>query len=664
MSGLQMMVGGTMGGYCNVYQKALNYAAANGFQAPYYSADRTREDNLIRSFVASGLWDAVDQFAFLSSYASSDWALLNIKNPGSAVSVAKRDNYTFTLGKGFWHRIVGDSLKTNFVPSVNGINYTQNECGIVFVTYSVAAGTVTELEMLGSGGVANANGVSFSPSRNSNNQGARSNAANLNSSSNTSIKGRYHIARTASNVYKIRKNGTITYNGTEASTGLSAFEIYLLAFNQNNVIFEIGVTTEFLASLWMIGGSWNSLAADLDSALSTLETSDTAIFTISSGSNFPSYSSFSGDKDSYLSAFAVQKALYSSWNDTPYQLSWISTAVANISQGGALAANDAIYCAPSTGSQICKINTLTDAVTYFGSHTAASQKWLSAVFCPSNGKVYCVPYNATCVLVIDTSNDSTYYLDTTGVIGTTSGNLTGTSKWSQGLLGSDGYIYFVAYDCKVWAKVNPATDAITYYDSTGVIGAIGSGNLTEGAKCDGGIPYGDYLYGSPSSTQRIYKFDVVNQRVLVSGNVLPVGSNKYYAANLAPNGYIYFMPYSGTDILKLNPADDSFTNFGTFSGAGIKILGSTILPNGNIFCMSGNLTQNGVIIDTTNDVAKSIPDLWNVFTSASMCGCFLAKNGCIYAIPSGANRVLKMKPIKTAFTIDAKFVMSRYQNKY
>ena len=647
--------------YGAVYQAALDYALANNIEPPYYTEDRIRENALIESLVSLGVWATVDQFAFLSSYASSDWSILNIKSPGSAISVAKRSNYTYTLGLGFWRRASGDSLKTNFIPSTNGVNYTQNESGIYFISYS--SGTATELEALGSGGSANANAISLGPLRNTNLASSRSNQANPTNGTNTQYAGRYHLSRTASNVYKLRKNGTIITNGTEATTGLSASEIYLLAYNQNGTIFEVGTTNEYLASLWMIGASWSSVASSLDAAFETLATSDVAILNITAGAGFPSYSSFSGDATSYINALSSQVSQFTSWDDRPYQLKWLNAAVVNTSQGGAMAANDCIYCAPSTGTQVCKINTITDAISYFGSFGSASQKWLSAAFCPSNGKVYCVPYNATTVLVIDTSDDSTYFLDSSGVVGTVSGNLAGTSKWSQGLIGSDGCVYFVAYNATTWCKIDPSNDAITFIDSSGAVGSI-SGNLSGADKCDGGIPYGDYLYGTPSSTRKIYKLDIVNQIVLVSADVFPVGSNKYYAANLGPNGYIYFMPYSGTDILKLNPSDDSFTNFGTFSGAGIKILGSTMLPNGNIFCMSGNLTQNCVIIDTETDTVKSIPDPWNVFASAAFCGCFIAKNGCIYCVPSGSSRVLKCKPIKTNFTLNENFVLSRYINKY
>ena len=84
--------------YGAVYQAALDYALANNIEPPYYTEDRIRENALIESLVSLGVWATVDQFAFLSSYASSDWSILNIKSPGSAISVAKRSNYTYTLG--------------------------------------------------------------------------------------------------------------------------------------------------------------------------------------------------------------------------------------------------------------------------------------------------------------------------------------------------------------------------------------------------------------------------------------------------------------------------------------------------------------------------------------------------------------------------------------
>jgi hypothetical protein len=64
-------------------------------------------------------------------------------------------------------------------------------------------------------------------------------------------------------------------------------------------------------------------------------------------------------------------------------------------------------------------------------------KWIGGVLAP-NGKIYCVPFNATTVLIIDPLTDTAEQTSITG--------LGGTYKWIGGVLAPNGKIYCVPYN--------------------------------------------------------------------------------------------------------------------------------------------------------------------------------------------------------------------------
>jgi len=102
--------------------------------------------------------------------------------------------------------------------------------------------------------------------------------------------------------------------------------------------------------------------------------------------------------------------------------------------GGVLAPNGKIYCVPHNATQVLEIDPETKELTLFGSLSGTS-KWLGGVLAP-NGKIYCVPHNATQALEI---NPETKEL-------TLFGDLSGTSKWIGGVLAPNGKIYCVPHN--------------------------------------------------------------------------------------------------------------------------------------------------------------------------------------------------------------------------
>ena len=99
------------------------------------------------------------------------------------------------------------------------------------------------------------------------------------------------------------------------------------------------------------------------------------------------------------------------------------------SKHGVLANNGRIDCVPWNATGVMVIDPQTDTLTSFGSFGDGGDKWGWAVLAP-NGQVYGVPYCAGVVLAIDPGREGD----------TTFGVFDGDCKWFMGVLGDDGKI--------------------------------------------------------------------------------------------------------------------------------------------------------------------------------------------------------------------------------
>ena len=68
------------------------------------------------------------------------------------------------------------------------------------------------------------------------------------------------------------------------------------------------------------------------------------------------------------------------------------------------------------------------------------------------------------------------------------------------------------------------------------------------------------------------------------------GDNKWLGGVLAPNGKIYGMPGNSTQILEIDPVNQTTSLFGSFSGDN-KWLGGVLAPNGKIYGIPFYSTQ-------------------------------------------------------------------------
>ena len=62
------------------------------------------------------------------------------------------------------------------------------------------------------------------------------------------------------------------------------------------------------------------------------------------------------------------------------------------------------------------------------------------------------------------------------------------------------------------------------------------------------------------------------------------GTNKWFGGVLAPNGKIYYVPYSSTQVLCIDPSNNTTSLFGSLTGTN-KWYGGVLAPNGKIYCV-------------------------------------------------------------------------------
>lgn len=214
-----------------------------------------------------------------------------------------------------------------------------------------------------------------------------------------------------------------------------------------------------------------------------------------------------------------------------------------------------------------------------------------------NGNIYAIPSTATGSVKFNTtgsSSDFTYI--------TTSSLPITTPKFNGAALAGNGCIYMVPFG----ASTNPSTI--------------------------------------------VAKIDTNTDQISVLGNIVTtVNAPQYWGAVCAPNGFIYAIPFAASNILKINPNDDTLSYFGNVTGSGnpnfVPFQGGVLASNGVIYCAPRDF---GLIlkIDTNTDTLSTVNiGLPNTNGANRWNGGVLAPNNeCIYFIPTSSTGSLKIDP--------------------
>jgi hypothetical protein len=279
---------------------------------------------------------------------------------------------------------------------------------------------------------------------------------------------------------------------------------------------------------------------------------------------------------------------------------------------------------------ICGLPPTSDRTSMVG--LTGTGKWSGGVLA-GNGKIYFTPRNAEEVLIIDPATD-TY--DRTTMVG-----LTGSRKWSGGgVLAGNGKIYLAPYDAEEVLIIDPATDT---YDRTTMVGLTGTG------KWSGGVLAGNgKIYLAPYTAEEVLIIDPATDTYDRTTMVGLGVSFKWSGGVLGGNGKIYLAPYDAEEVLIINPATNTYdrTTMVGLTGTG-KWVGGVLAGNGKIY-LTPHEAEEVLIIDPATDTYDRTT-MVGLTGGVKWGGGALAGNGKIYLAPRNAEEVLIIDPITDTY---------------
>ncbi|OFY64770.1 MAG: hypothetical protein A2Y71_06270 [Bacteroidetes bacterium RBG_13_42_15] len=185
----------------------------------------------VKQLVDGGYWARIDIFRFYANHINSAGeAVVNWKNP-ALYAMTLFNAPTHTPDQGILFNGTTQYGDNNWVPSVSGVNFTQNSASqILYIRTNVSANK-------GYGTQLNADNKDYYiyPSSFAGNAVIKTNDATNVSIANANGSGLYINTRTAAAVNKLYRNGTAIINGTTASIGVPTHSPYVGAYNDDNV---------------------------------------------------------------------------------------------------------------------------------------------------------------------------------------------------------------------------------------------------------------------------------------------------------------------------------------------------------------------------------------------------------------------------------------------
>lgn len=197
---------------------------------------------LIDSMVSNGLWAKIDECGLLANKTLAN-GLTGMKGLVNSLAVGSP---SFTPYQGVTSAS-GKYLDLVYVPSTNGVNYTQNSASLgAYILTSTAAG----YDMGAKTNATNTFGTFISKFTDNKFYVAVNDVALRSAANAGTSQGMFIANRTASNSYKLWKNSSAVVTATAASSGVPAHKFVLGAYNLNGTITE--PTTRQYA-FWFVG---------------------------------------------------------------------------------------------------------------------------------------------------------------------------------------------------------------------------------------------------------------------------------------------------------------------------------------------------------------------------------------------------------------------------
>lgn len=247
--------------YDSSTQEVLTYAEGLGYTLPVDAL--TPLDTFIIGAKDAGIWDLLDFIHLEATDGDANFAKLNLKSPGN-FNLALIGTPVFTSKKGFSCNTGISALNTQWTPSVDGVNYTQNNASIgVWLyespvarnqnhsVYGCTDGT-RRIELIAMTGYNNQDTVQ------------RINSTIASTLNILSPPGLHTINRSSSVDFNYYRGASLAVGGFGASNGLSTQPLYFGNYNNNS---SLSVTTRYSGNI-----SISFASADLTSKMADLNT--------------------------------------------------------------------------------------------------------------------------------------------------------------------------------------------------------------------------------------------------------------------------------------------------------------------------------------------------------------------------------------------------------
>lgn len=232
--------GGGGGSFDADYQAYLDRATALGYTLPT-TAHQTLGNQFVLDLKSAGIWSLLDVL-WVPAIDNVNLAKLNWKSPSNfqlVGGVTAGAFPPFTANQGF----IGnnnDYIKTGWIPSTHGVNYTQNDASIISGTLA----ETTALDM--STGALDSGNVHYSViiPRLTNTAFTRINSstsATAAQSVQASSIHFYHGQRTSSTALKLFIDGSEVSSVSSTSDGVPTVQVYIEAYNNNGTVAGLSV---------------------------------------------------------------------------------------------------------------------------------------------------------------------------------------------------------------------------------------------------------------------------------------------------------------------------------------------------------------------------------------------------------------------------------------
>eukprot|EP00043_Microstomoeca_roanoka_P000679 m.28505 g.28505 ORF g.28505 m.28505 type:complete len:408 (-) comp10453_c0_seq2:644-1867(-) len=265
--------------------------------------------------------------------------------------------------------------------------------------------------------------------------------------------------------------------------------------------------------------------------------------------------------------------------------------MANKWHGGVQARNGKIYGIPSSSTSVLIVDPISNTTDISTLHGLPAQgyKWIGGVLVDS-GKIYAIPCSSAAVLIID---PDLHTVDMTSVplITIEDGLADGALRWAGGVLAKNGKIYCIPFYSSAVLIIDPVTNTV---DTTSLVGLPStSSKWNHGVLAENGR-----IYAFPRDFSAVLIIDPSsNSTDFTSISNIPSVSNSWSDGVLAGNGKVYMIPYSSSTVLILDPSTNAIdvSTFNSLSAQTHKWGGGVLALNGRIYGLPFSSTSILVI---------------------------------------------------------------------